>query len=214
MKTMIRNLKNLVLLKVIVIYIRYLIGFAFVFASIVKIKGERFTRISTTEPIGYFFEAMYQTGFYWNFIGWSQFLAGVLLMTQRFATIGAMVFLPIIVNVCIITHAVDFGTGTPLVTAAMLAATVFLLLWDYEKWIILFQYDHTIILNLTDQREDKFMNDPLWIVTGIVFVVLSIIPWTHDFTHFFAWIILMLAVGVGAPLIMLWRIKKGYLRLP
>ena len=91
--------------KLVVIYLRYLIGFAFVFASFIKIQGERFTTLPTTEPVGYFFEAMYQTGFYWNFLGWSQFIAGTLLMTQRFATVGAMAFFPIILNVFIPNYA-------------------------------------------------------------------------------------------------------------
>jgi len=57
------NLKKLVFFKLTAIYLRYLIGFAFVFASIVKIKGERFTTLPTDTPVGYFFEAMYQSGF-------------------------------------------------------------------------------------------------------------------------------------------------------
>jgi hypothetical protein len=71
---LIDTLKKLLFFKLTVIYARYLIGFAFVFASIVKIKSMRFTSIPPTEPVGYFFEAMYQTGFYWNFLGWGQFM--------------------------------------------------------------------------------------------------------------------------------------------
>jgi hypothetical protein len=77
MAKLIEKLRKLIFFKLSVIYLRYLIGFAFVFASTIKIRGERFTTIPSTEPIGYFFEAMYQTGFYWNFLGWSQFIAGV-----------------------------------------------------------------------------------------------------------------------------------------
>src|SRR5437868_6659328 len=60
---LIDKLKTLFFCKLLIIYSRYLIGFAFVFASFVKIRGERFTTIPTSEPVGYFFEAMYQTGF-------------------------------------------------------------------------------------------------------------------------------------------------------
>src|SRR5690242_1161708 len=108
MFNLIETFKKYVFFKLAVIYSRYLIGFAFVFASLIKIRGERFTRIPPTEPIGYFFEAMYQTGYYWNFLGWAQFIAGTLMMTQRFATVGTMMFLPIILNVFMITHAIDF----------------------------------------------------------------------------------------------------------
>jgi hypothetical protein len=161
--------------KLVVIYLRYLIGFAFVFASFIKIQGERFTMLPTTNPVGYFFEAMYQTGFYWNFLGWSQFIAGTLLMTQRFATVGAMAFFPIILNVFMITQSIDFGMGTPVITTLMLLGTIFLLLWDYKKWIILFQRDHTIHIDLTKEPEDQFMNDPIWIFAGCSFVFLLVI---------------------------------------
>ena len=179
------TLKKYVFVKLAVIYGRYLIGFAFVFASLIKIQGERFTRIPATEPVGYFFEAMYQTGYYWIFLGWAQFIAGTLMMTQRFATVGTMMFLPIILNVFMITHAINFGSGTPLITSLMLLGTILLLLWDYRKWLILFQRDHRIKLDLTKEAEDKFMNHPIWIITGVAFVLLTLVPWLTDFRQLF-----------------------------
>lgn len=53
----------------IIIHLRYLVGFAFFPSGLVKLMGERFTRISIEEPIGAFFEALYQSGIYWNFLG-------------------------------------------------------------------------------------------------------------------------------------------------
>jgi apolipoprotein N-acyltransferase len=130
---MIDYLKRFLIVKLFVIYLRYLIGFAFIFASIIKIKGERFTSIPPTEPVGHFFEAMYRSGFYWNFLGWAQLIAGSLLMSQRFSTIGALVFFPIILNVCLITISIDFGSGTPVITTLMLLGTVFLILLGLQK---------------------------------------------------------------------------------
>lgn len=168
------SLKKFLVVKLFTIYLRYLIGFAFVFASIIKIRGERFTNIPPTEPVGYFFEAMYQFGFYWQFLGWAQLVSGALLMSQRFSTIGAMVFFPVILNVCLITHSVDFGSGTPTITTLMLLGTVFLLLWDYQKWVHLFLPDHRVKIDLTQQPRDAFMTDPIWTVTGVWFVVVTV----------------------------------------
>ena len=74
---------------IFVIYLRYLIGGAMVFSSIVKIKGERFTTANgTTDPVNsalHFFETLYQSGVYWKFLGWSQLFTGLLLMTQLYA---------------------------------------------------------------------------------------------------------------------------------
>ena len=92
---------------IFIIYTRYLIGGAFVFSSIVKLEGHRFTAKSgANEPINssfHFFETMYQSGIYWQFIGLGQLVAGALLMTQRFAKLGALVYFPIIVNIFMIT---------------------------------------------------------------------------------------------------------------
>ncbi|PZR33640.1 MAG: DoxX family protein [Azospira oryzae] len=197
------SLRHLLFFKLSVIYLRYLIGFAFVWASIVKIRGERFTTISVTEPVGYFFEAMYQSGFYWNFLGWGQFIAGALLMTQRFASFGAMVFFPIILNICVITWSVNFGSGTPVITLLMLLGTLGLLVWDYRRWMILFQYDHQIKLDLTSQPRDSLMTDPVWAISGVFFVLLilgiQLIPGASQWIGY--WLILMMLTGLVASTI-------------
>jgi len=97
----------------IIIHLRYLIGFAFLPSGLVKLLGERFTRISIDHSIGYFFEALYQSEFYWNFLGLIQVVAGTLLMTQRFATLGVLMFLAILSNIWIITISLSFkGHGS------------------------------------------------------------------------------------------------------
>ncbi|PJJ52924.1 hypothetical protein [Hymenobacter chitinivorans] len=130
----VQDLKRAVVLQLAVIYTRYLLGGAFVFASIIKIKGHRFTTLSgELSPINsamHFFETMYQSGLYWQFIGLGQCVAGLLLLTQRYALLGAVLFLPIISNVFVITVSYSFFGLTPLITGAMLLATVGLLAWD------------------------------------------------------------------------------------
>ncbi len=146
---------------VMVICLRYLIGSAFVFASMVKIQGERFTILSPDTRIGHFFEAMYQTGAYWQFLGWAQLTAAFLLMTQRYSTLGALLFFPIILNIFVITVALGFS-GTPAVTGLMLIATVFLLLWDYDKFVPLFR------------RHTANNNDFVWTAMGVLLFLTAI----------------------------------------
>lgn len=209
---LIDKLKTVTFFKLTTIYLRYLIGFAFVFASIVKIKGERFTSLPTDTPVGYFFEAMYQSGFYWKFLGWSQLTAGVLMMTQRFATLGAMMFLPIILNITLITHSVNFGTGTPTITTLMLLGTVYLLMWDYRKWTILFKQDHQIRLDLTQTPEDRFMTHRAWTLAGGAFVVLTILPNFISLQQHRAlpviWVSALLLTGIAVFVYMMWRQQK------
>lgn len=82
---------------------RYLFAMAFIPTGLVKLMGQRFTTISPQAPIGAFFEAMYQTGEYWQFLGATQIVAGVMLLVPRTATLGAVVFFPLVLNICVIT---------------------------------------------------------------------------------------------------------------
>lgn len=112
---------------------RLLLAAGFIPTGLVKVMGRRFTTISTDHPVGRFFEAMYQTGGYWEFLGWMQVVAGVLLLVPRTACLGALLFLGLMTNIFVITVALDFG-GTPVVTGLMLLAVVFLVLWDFHRW--------------------------------------------------------------------------------
>jgi hypothetical protein len=133
--------KQKVWLQLAVIYTRYLIGGAFVFASLVKIKGQRFMTVkgagSPFHSPEHFFETMYQSGLYWQFLGLAQLVAGLLLMTQRYALLGALLFLPIIANIYVITISYDFGY-TSFTTGAMLLATIGLLVWDWNSLRVVF----------------------------------------------------------------------------
>lgn len=114
------------------LFTRILLAAGFIPTGMVKLFGHRFTSL-TTGPVAEFFEAMYQTGGYWQFLGGSQVLAGVLLLFPRFAHLGAALFLPIMANIFVITVAVGF-TGTPYVTGLMLLAVIYLCAWDYHRF--------------------------------------------------------------------------------
>lgn len=169
MRTLFDRLKNYTWAKLFIIYTRYLIGFAFVHASLPKIMGERFTRIPIDNPVGFYFEAMYQSGFYWNFLGWSQMIAAVLIMTQRYATLGAILFLPIITNVFLVTWSIGF-VGTPVVTFFMFLATVMLLVWEYDRLKVLLPADNQAIS--MQYKPDPFMHKPIWIYQGFAIIAL------------------------------------------
>ena len=153
------------LVQLFIIYTRYLIGGAFVFACIIKIKGKRFTTYSQEDaPLGsamHFFEVLYQAGLYWQFIGWAQLLAGFLLMTQRYAKLGAVLNFPIILNIFIITLSMDFA-GTPFITGMMLAAGLLLVGWHWGELRPLVNLPY--ISSPSNQEENK----PLWAITGLL----------------------------------------------
>ncbi|KQM24954.1 DoxX family membrane protein [Chryseobacterium sp. Leaf201] len=148
----------------IIIHLRYLIGFAFIPSGLVKVMGHRFTTIQTDNPVGYFFEALYQSGMYWNFLGWVQLIAGILLITQRYATLGALMFFAILSNIWIITLSMSFN-GTWIITSLMMFAVMILLIWDRHKLLPIINYKTTPMIN-------EFP-DPArpWVNAGIVYAV-------------------------------------------
>lgn len=113
--------------------VRILLAIGFIPPGLVKLLGQRFTQLPPDNPVGAIFEAFYQTGVYWNFLGASQVLAGLLLLIPATATLGAALYLPILVNIFVLTVSVGF-TGTPFVVGAMLLANVYLICWDGDRF--------------------------------------------------------------------------------
>jgi hypothetical protein len=149
---------------------RYLLAFSFIPSGMKKILGQRFTSISTDNPIGYFFEALFRTGMYWNFLGWGQLIAAVLMMTQVFATLGNLIFFFIITNIFFITVSMHF-TGTWFIALLMLFASTCLLLWDTNR------LQYIISKNgLLNGNKDVILPDApnLWQVSGLLLFVLSV----------------------------------------
>ena len=71
------------------VFNRLMLAAAFLPSGFTKAVGNRFTVLPVTNPVGYFFDALYQTGFYYNFIGLAQLFAALLLLFPRTGTLGA-----------------------------------------------------------------------------------------------------------------------------
>jgi uncharacterized membrane protein YphA (DoxX/SURF4 family) len=76
--------------------------------------------------------AKYDLALFARFIAYSQILIGWLLLTKRFATIGAVMLLPMLLNILMVTIS-QHWTGTPYVVSVFLALNVWLLAADYHK---------------------------------------------------------------------------------
>ncbi len=105
----------------------------FVPTGLHKLLGLPFGRRSPDPWVLPFFDALYEAGPYWRFLGLCQLLAGVLLLIPRLATLGALLYLPILVNVVVITISLGFLWPAVLATSLMLAANLCLLLWDASR---------------------------------------------------------------------------------
>jgi hypothetical protein len=121
-------------------FVRCLLALAFVPPSIPKILHKPFTTLPDTNPVGHYFNALMGTGFYYEFIGWSQIAAAVLLLIPRTSHIGALMFLPIIANIAVLTTSVGFQ-GTWVITILMCLAATYLVAWEYDRLKPLLIYD-------------------------------------------------------------------------
>jgi hypothetical protein len=179
------SIKENIAAQLAVIHTRFLVGGALVFASYIKIKGLRFTSASgELEPIHsawHFFETLYQSGFYWKFIGLSQLIAGALLMTQRYARLGALVTLPMMLNIFVITVSYDF-TGTPLITGMMLLTNLALIFWDIDMVKSLLNQP------ISELRRGSVEANSIWEKIGLaLFLFTSIYRILNDRYDIFFW---------------------------
>jgi len=113
-------------------FTRCIIAVGFIPPSIPKIMGKPFTVLPDSHPVGHYFNALLQTGFYYEFIGWAQIVAAILLLIPRTSHIGALLFFPIIVNIAILTASVGFA-GTWVITLFMSIAGLFMVAWEYDR---------------------------------------------------------------------------------
>jgi uncharacterized membrane protein YphA (DoxX/SURF4 family) len=116
-----------------VVNLRILIGFAFLPAGLKKVLGQPFTDPDNTGRFHEFLHAFYATGWFYQFVGVVQLVAATLLVTQRFATAGAFLAMPVITTIT----AFCWSTGvvpTAIVASLMCLGTAALLVWDLPRW--------------------------------------------------------------------------------
>ncbi len=169
-----RKARNFPFFQRFAVFTRFLLAIGFIAPGLTKLLGNRFTVLGIDNPVGFFFEALYQTGFYWRFLGFAQIGAAILTAIPRTATLGAVCFFPIILNIFIITVSIDFR-GTPVITGLMLLANIFLLCMDYHKLKpLLFGYREPIsVFEEVAPHWIERVGYVLMILTGILFTLMT-----------------------------------------
>ncbi len=151
-------------LRYFAVFCRIALALGFVPSGMVKVLGERFTGLPSNHPLGHYFDALYLTGFYYTFIGVGQLIAALLLVIPRTALLGAILYFPIILNICVLTYATRFE-GTRIATL-MLLANMFLLAWDYPRL--------KSILTASHAREPQVSETSKFPVLFFAFVFVSV----------------------------------------
>ncbi|MBL7913659.1 MAG: DoxX family protein [Bacteroidia bacterium] len=114
------------------VFNRIILAAGFIPSGLTKVFDERFTSLSVKHPMGNYLESLYHTGYYYPFIGYVQVAAAILLLIPRTATLGAVLYFPIILNICVLSLAVGFD-GSLVTSPLMVLANLYLLCWDYDK---------------------------------------------------------------------------------
>lgn len=116
-----------------IINLRFLIGFAFLPAALKKILDQPFTDPANTGRFHDFLHAFHATGWFYQFVGITQLVAALLLCTQRFALLGAVIAFPVLTAItafCWSTAVIPTAT----VATLMWLGTLALLIWDIDRW--------------------------------------------------------------------------------
>ncbi|MBC9795613.1 DoxX family membrane protein [Sinomicrobium weinanense] len=137
-------------LKIIHIVLRLILGGMLVYGGFAKFskpvpeptqiieqvqKGEDLTsNIDLLKMRNYIF-GMKQTGYFWPFLGIVEFLAGILLLSQVFGALGAIVALPVTLNIFLFHFFLKPGDMPGLLqTLGLLAINIWLIAAAYSRW--------------------------------------------------------------------------------
>ncbi len=149
------------------LFCRITLAAGFLPSGFVKIMGERFTSLSINHPMGNYLEALHYTGYYYTFIGVLQITAAILLLIPRTALLGAVIYFPIILNICILSFAVRFDGS--LLSSPL--ANLYLLCWDYHKLKFILPFNQSPVqLPKFKELSNKF---PFAFAGGIVATVVT-----------------------------------------
>lgn len=152
-------------------FTRLILAIGFIPPSIPKILYMPFTSLDINDPVGAYFKALYDTGWYYDFMGWSQLVAALLIIIPRTAHLGALLFFPIILNIAVLTNSVGF-TGTWLITILMVIASIYLLCWEYDRIIPLFVQKRDI--KSIYHHRDQWLLPTIFMIGGMSVVLLMI----------------------------------------
>lgn len=214
MKTSIESIINILhrkkWLQIFTIYLRYLIGISFVYAFTWKL-GDHLL-IYHTKDLGredqlnpaFVFQSIMRIKSLWIAAAYAQLISGTLLATQRFATIGAIFFFPVIFCIFLITAYVGFN-GTWEITLLMLLGTAYLLIWDIKKLLPIFLNEPDIVIDYS-KNPQPFIHHWWWQLLGVLLIVITFLNLLYE--NPVIWFALCLTTGLAGLLAHPWIINK------
>ncbi|MCC2548007.1 hypothetical protein LJY25_16280 [Hymenobacter sp. BT175] len=126
-------------------------------------------------PMNHAFLAANGLEIFAQFIGVAQFTIGLLLLTGRFALLGAVMLVPMWVGIVMLTWS-QHWTGTPYLTTGFLVLTIGLLLHDFDrlKWLV-YPPAHPAVLRQERLRTGPVGLELLWWLGAAIMLVGSLL---------------------------------------
>lgn len=152
-----------------VVNLRIFIGLAFLPASLKKLLGQPFTDPEKTGLFHEFLHAFHAIDGFYQVVGALQLIAALLLMSQRFATLGALVALPLLLAISALCWS-SAGIPTVTVVTLMTMGVVGLLLWEMDRWRALFGAEGEAF-EMTSPPLPELVDRGLWGRCGIAMVL-------------------------------------------
>lgn len=162
------------------VFNRLALAAGFIPSGMQKVLGERFTVLAVNHPMGNFLEAFFHTGYYYTFVGLLQVTAAILLLIPRTVTLGAFIYFPIILNICVLSLAVRFD-GSQITSPLMLCAGLYLLCWDYHTFKHIFPFNRHVAKDNLPDKEEVSRTFPIWFFAGVLGVILFVTTHTSVF---------------------------------
>ncbi|TNE64836.1 MAG: hypothetical protein EP344_03420 [Bacteroidetes bacterium] len=113
--------------------------------------------------------APYGLGLFAQFVAWGQVIVGYLLLTLRFSTLGAVMLVPMVLNILMVTISMEWR-GTPYILAFFLASNLFVLFVDRQKLLPVIDYGTTAF---TPPIPKTWRGNLIW-AAGLILVLGSI----------------------------------------
>ena len=155
-------------------------------------------------PVDHVFLAKHGLELFAHFIGVAQLLTGLLLLTHRFALLGAIMLVPMWLNIIFLTWS-QHWTGTPFLVAGFLVLNLGLLLHDYQRLkLLLYPPAQPAALQALPLQTGPVPIEALWWLSVAVLVAGSLL-YPVSF--------LLMKATMGSGLLLLagagWRLRKA-----
>ncbi|ELR73562.1 hypothetical protein C900_02647 [Fulvivirga imtechensis AK7] len=111
--------------------------------------------------------APYGLALFARFVAFSQVLVGLLLLTKRFATLGAVMLFPLLVCILVVTISLNW-VGTPYVNTFLLLLNISLLAADYHRLKFIFTDDVESLRAIPATRQ-RTRDDYVWLAAVVIF---------------------------------------------